>query len=246
MSFQWEQYRDRYLAERPETFDGYVKVWTADVDARSTFRSWATFSQCANAEPAKQREAPQLVAQAEALMRRNGYQIGPSTTRGGRRWVKVPVSGISTLPTSNRHYTGADVRRALDAFGEHDGLEANKRSAMDVIGRLAGSRATEVSSVYWRGGDACVVAVRFADDPEVNAAEISFGYVWHRDPLPGAEPSSRPGSWYTELPVNRIRGSNTANAGPRVVECPNDPGMMVPVTGECFCGWRPAGDAAGT
>ncbi len=27
---------------------------------------------------------------------------------------------------------------------------------------------------------------------------------------------------------------------PRVVECPNDPGMMVPLEGSCMCGWSPA------
>ncbi|HUF99982.1 MAG TPA: hypothetical protein VMM60_17800 [Ilumatobacter sp.] len=29
---------------------------------------------------------------------------------------------------------------------------------------------------------------------------------------------------------------------PRHRECPNDPGMMVPLDGECMCGWSPADD----
>jgi len=29
---------------------------------------------------------------------------------------------------------------------------------------------------------------------------------------------------------------------PTHVECPNDPGMMVPLTGSCLCGWSPADD----
>ena len=29
---------------------------------------------------------------------------------------------------------------------------------------------------------------------------------------------------------------------PTHVECPNDPGMMVPLTGSCMCGWSPSDD----
>jgi hypothetical protein len=243
MSMEWEQYRERYLSERPETYDAYVSVWTTDPDVRHKFAGWVTFGQCANAEPAKRRDVPHLVEQAEAIMRRHGYEVGPSTARGGRRWIRAndsTASGAASRTDSKRHYTGTDVRRALDAFGQHDGLEANKRSAMDVIDRLAASRSTEVSSVYWRDGDSGAVAVQFADEPGVNAAEIHYGYVWHRDQLPGAEPSSRAGSWHTVLPENRIRGANNTESRITEVECPNDPGMMVPITGACMCGWSPA------
>lgn len=87
MSAEWEQYRDRY-SERPETYDAYVDVWTRVGDARRQFSGWALFSQCANAEPAKRRDMPERVAQAESLMRAGGYEIGPTTRRGARRWSR--------------------------------------------------------------------------------------------------------------------------------------------------------------
>ena len=93
MSAEWEQYRDRY-SERPETYDAYVDVWTHVGDARRQFSGWALFSQCANAEPAKRRDIPARLGQAERLMRAGGYEIGPSTRRGARRWsLHGSVSG---------------------------------------------------------------------------------------------------------------------------------------------------------
>ena len=89
MAIEWEQYRERYIAERPETYDAYVDVWLNVPGSQQRFAGWATFSQCANAEPAKQRDVPHLVSEAEALMRLGGYEIGPSTSRGGRRWRRT-------------------------------------------------------------------------------------------------------------------------------------------------------------
>lgn len=146
MAIEWEQYRERYIAERPETYDAYVDVWLNVPESQQRFTGWATFSQCANAEPAKQRDVPQLVSGAEALMRLGGYEIGPSTSRGGRRWRRTH-------------------RRAS---------------------RPASSQA---------------------ENP------------------PTAQANSRP---------------NATKPRPRAVECPNDPGMMVPIAGECICGWSPS------
>jgi hypothetical protein len=89
MSQEWEQYRERYASERPETFDAYVDVWLRSSAARSAFSGWALFSQCANAEPAKRREMRDRVEQAERFMRDGGYEIGPTTKRGARRWFRT-------------------------------------------------------------------------------------------------------------------------------------------------------------
>ena len=86
MSWEWEQYRDRYAANRPGTFEAYVTVWQVSSTARSEFGGWASFSQCANAEPAKQTNESARVAEAEAIMRENGFEIGPYTKRGARTW----------------------------------------------------------------------------------------------------------------------------------------------------------------
>lgn len=86
MSSGWEQYRDRYAANRPETFDAYLTVWNASAAARSRFSSWAAFSQCANAEPARRNAEPKRVAAAEAIMRDHSFEIGPNTRRGARTW----------------------------------------------------------------------------------------------------------------------------------------------------------------
>ena len=86
MSIEWEQYRDRYASERPETYDAYVDVWTNNPDARSAFSGWALFSQCANAEPQKTRDMPSRVRRAEQIMEASGYRQGALTKRGARRW----------------------------------------------------------------------------------------------------------------------------------------------------------------
>jgi hypothetical protein len=83
---EWEQYKDRYASERPETYEAYVDVWLKDSPARSTFSGWALFSQCANAEPAKRRDMPSRVRDAEKIMEGAGYHMGPTTSRGARRW----------------------------------------------------------------------------------------------------------------------------------------------------------------
>ncbi len=88
MSRDWEQYRDRYTL-RPETFEAYVDVWKANPSARMHFTSWATFSQCASAEPKRVKEEPHKVKRAEELMKAGGYSIGASTPRGARRWVRA-------------------------------------------------------------------------------------------------------------------------------------------------------------
>jgi hypothetical protein len=89
MSIEWEQYRERFLANRPETFDAYVDVWQRMPDARRSFTSWADFSQCASAEPKRRRDQSARVATAEDIMQRAGYRIGPTTSRGARRWFRT-------------------------------------------------------------------------------------------------------------------------------------------------------------
>lgn len=83
----WEQYEDRYR-ERPETYAAYVDVWTLVPRARQEFTGWAIFSQTANAEPKQRRDNPDRVRVAEEIMIAAGYEIGPPTTRGARRWFK--------------------------------------------------------------------------------------------------------------------------------------------------------------
>ncbi|MCW2749660.1 MAG: hypothetical protein JWR83_770, partial [Aeromicrobium sp.] len=65
---EWEQYETRYASNRPGTYAACVEVWNASAAARSAFRGWANFSQCANAEPAKREKEAGRVAQAEAIM----------------------------------------------------------------------------------------------------------------------------------------------------------------------------------
>jgi len=93
MSRDWEQYRDRYT-QRPETFDAYVDVWKANLSARMHFSSWATFSQCASAEPKRAKDEPHKVRRAEELMKAAGYSIGATTARGARRWIRRSSSVI--------------------------------------------------------------------------------------------------------------------------------------------------------
>lgn len=87
MSIEWEQYRSRYT-QRPETFEAYVDVWTRVPEAQQQFSGWAVFSQSANGEPKFVRDKPDYVARAERLMGRGGYERGPDTARGARRWMK--------------------------------------------------------------------------------------------------------------------------------------------------------------
>lgn len=79
-------YEDRYRI-RHDTWRAYVDVRDRTPEARQHFKSWAMFSQAANAEP-KQRELGHDMA-AERLMKSAGYEIGPPTARGARTWRKV-------------------------------------------------------------------------------------------------------------------------------------------------------------
>ncbi len=88
-----EQYRPRFASERPETYDALVAVWQKV--ASRHFTGWAYFSQCALAEPAKVRDHPADVQLAEQLMLGYGYQIGPTTRRGARRWVRSAFEPLS-------------------------------------------------------------------------------------------------------------------------------------------------------
>ncbi len=161
MSEEWEQYRERYAAERMETFDAYVDVWTRAGDARRKFSDWALFARCADADLATIREVPDLVREAEAIMARNGYRIGPAA--GGRTWQR----------------TGGKLRSdySTPATARVAGTATRRRN----------SRAT-------------------TNKPSLAKATAP------------AAPTMRP----------------------RHIECPNDPGMMVPLDGECMCGWVPA------
>lgn len=87
---EWEQYESRYT-ERPETYRAYVDVWQRLADARRIFSGWASFSQAANAEPAQVERRPDRVRAAERLLREAGYELGPLTRRGARRWIKRPT-----------------------------------------------------------------------------------------------------------------------------------------------------------
>ena len=81
---EWSKYWERYAAPRPDTFDAYVDVWKRNVGSvRQTFGGWPSFTMAANAEPAQDRAR---VAEAERLMDLGGYEVGPSTPRGGRTW----------------------------------------------------------------------------------------------------------------------------------------------------------------
>lgn len=90
---QWSRakmnkYRNRYPGEREATFDVYCDLWEADPELRSYFDDgFTTFTRCANAEPACQRDMPEKVARAEEIMRRNGYIADDSGRPGrGRMW----------------------------------------------------------------------------------------------------------------------------------------------------------------
>jgi hypothetical protein len=78
----WSQYKPRYRS-RPETYLAYEDVWRRDLQVRSLFSGWASFSQAANAEPA---QSSDRVLIAEECMARCGYKLLPPTSRGGRRW----------------------------------------------------------------------------------------------------------------------------------------------------------------
>jgi hypothetical protein len=92
MSREWQQYEGRYSL-RPETYAAYVDVWNRLPEARQEFSGWASFSQAANAEPAQVVNKPDRVHVAERIMRRGGYELGPPTRRGARRWQKALESG---------------------------------------------------------------------------------------------------------------------------------------------------------
>jgi hypothetical protein len=85
---EWERYRERFGA-RPETYDAYVDVWRHVPEARQRFTGWVSFSQAASAEPSQRRDR---VRAAEELMRAGGYEVGPSTARGARRWFPAVAS----------------------------------------------------------------------------------------------------------------------------------------------------------
>jgi hypothetical protein len=84
----WERYRHRYNA-RPETFDAYVDVWTSVPEAQQAFVGWVGFAQAASAEPGWVRKHPERVQAAEIAMRSGGYELGPPTEKGARRWVRA-------------------------------------------------------------------------------------------------------------------------------------------------------------
>jgi hypothetical protein len=93
----WDKYRSRYNA-RPETFDAYVDAWKRVPEAQACFGGWVGFTQAANAEPTWVEERPERVHAAEEFMREAGYEIGPPTDRGARRWMRVaPRPRIGTL-----------------------------------------------------------------------------------------------------------------------------------------------------
>lgn len=116
MSHEWEQYEERYTL-RPETYEAYVDVWNRVPRARSEFTGWAIFSQMANAEPEKRRNHLSRVRLAEEIMREAGYEIGPTTKRGARRWFSEargresdsPVAARSDQALSPRDSQFADV-----------------------------------------------------------------------------------------------------------------------------------------
>ena len=84
----WDRYQDRYN-ERPETFDAYVDVWSRVPEAQSSFGGWVAFAQAASAEPNWVTHHLERVLQAERIMHIGGYEVGPSTQRGARRWVTI-------------------------------------------------------------------------------------------------------------------------------------------------------------
>ena len=100
MSEDIEQYRERYTL-RPETFEAYVDVWHRVPQARQQFRGWAAFSQAANAEPSWRAKRPEKVETAAAIMESAGYEIGPPTRRGARRWYPTGVAPGTAVDRPN-------------------------------------------------------------------------------------------------------------------------------------------------
>jgi hypothetical protein len=85
----------------------YVDVWKRSAAARAEFSGWALFSQCANAEPAKAREMPSRVRNAERIMTDTGYKIGPTTKLDARTWFKSTPSAQPCEPPATRVRTSA-------------------------------------------------------------------------------------------------------------------------------------------
>ena len=84
----WDNYRDRFN-QRPETLDAYVESGPECPRRQESFGGWVGFMQAANAEPSWVTNRPERVQAAEDIMRSTGYEVGVTTARGARQWVKV-------------------------------------------------------------------------------------------------------------------------------------------------------------
>jgi hypothetical protein len=114
-----------------------------------------------------------------------------------------------------------ELRVALDGFGAHDGLEANKSTAIEIVNRICALRGSTIVEVRWARGES-PIRVFLADNRRAVAAEIAYGFVWHPDHLNGAEPSKRRAdAWFTPLPENRLRDDSTSVNEPENQLCPH-------------------------
>lgn len=142
--------------------------------------------------------------------------------------------------TGKREYF-EQLETALHSWGKLNGQVSVLAEARDIVHQIEKTNGP-ITGAFVPSQTRPYVAVMFAGDEKRAGAWIHVGYVDHLVPLPGATEHAEKKYFTTRM--TSWRGDASGGAKEKsinTVPCVNCPGMQVPVTGQCGCGWRPDG-----
>lgn len=185
------------------------------------------------------------------LLARFGDTVGMTDDAPINEWSEYEANFAADRPETYAAYVtvwerNVDVRRAFgtwitfahsasadrDAIRQSPALIRDAEAAMARNGYRIGPAST-LGSRRWLHTDGKLHSTSIASTKTSTATA--------RKRTSRAPSSRAPSSRATS---NRAPAKKPAKVAavmrPRHRECPNDPGMMVPLDGECMCGWSPA------
>ena len=133
-----------------------------------------------------------------------------------------------------RHYTGTDYERAFRESPLWEGIPANLATAVERVEAHLAHQRTSVTEVWWIAspGSTPQFVIHFTDGTGMWG---QYGFVNHgRTQVAGSKPMDD-GTWYYELPENRLR--DVSGTSDPVASQPLHCGVRQPAGSACFvCG----------
>ena len=147
------------------------------------------------------------------------------------------VDEDETYAGQREYHSSLDA--ALHSWGNLNDRPAVVKEVNDVVKRIAEVNGA-VTKAFIPARARSYVAVMFERDSKRAGAWVHVGFVDHLIPLENSEHYAEKRFYRSKLSTWTEKNRGKWDESTKGILCPRCPGMVVPVTGSCGCGWNAA------